>query len=51
MLHMESKSSSQCWYKDNFINSAFDGVSGEVGADKGDSSSSKERNETPQPHV
>ncbi len=41
MLHTESKSSFYCWYTVSFINSAFEVVSGEVEADKGDSSSEK----------
>lgn len=40
MLRTESKSSFNCWYTVNFINSAFEVVSGEVEADKDDSSSS-----------
>lgn len=41
MLRTESKSSFNCWYTVNFINSAFEVVSGEVEADKEDSSSEK----------
>ncbi len=43
MLHTESKSSFNCWYTVNFINSVFEVVSGEVEADKEDSSSSSEK--------